>query len=108
MVALTSMVLPSRPGQYRPRWFEPSQSHVRGHDRKRGELGNQKTAWMQFIGGAEAGIEGIRRAMLFGRIGSAIERGADLLLGWLDLDRTDCGRCKNRKGGRPDGRGHEP
>src|SRR6476469_65000 len=88
--------------------FDPSQSHVRGHDGKRGELCNQKAVWMQLIGGTEEGIEGIRRAMLSGRIGSSVERGADLLLGWLDLDRTHCGRCKNRKGGRPDGRGHVP
>src|SRR6476620_10192120 len=88
--------------------FEPSEAHVRGHNGKRGELRNQKAAWMQLIGGAEAGIKGIRRAMLFGRIGSAIERGVDRLLGWFDLDRTDCGRCNNREERRPDGRGYVP
>ena len=68
---------------------------------RRGELGNQKAARMQLIRRAEAGIEGIRWTMFVGRIVPALERGVDLPPGWLDLDRTDCGRCKNRKELRP-------
>ena len=89
MVALTNMVFPSRAWAISASaGSTPRSPMCVAITESAASLVIRKPLGCKLIRGAEAGIKGIRRAMRFGRIGLAIERGLDLLLGWLDFDRT--------------------